>query len=71
MSKKAKDEKPFNQSKYNYEWQKEKMLSISVRYNKEFVEEFRKALDKLELKQSEVIRKAMQEVIDQANNREI
>lgn len=62
-------ENKFDQSKYNYQWQKEKMLSVSVRYNKDFVLEFREALDKLGIKQSDVFRKAMQEVIDKANNK--
>lgn len=58
--------KKFNQSQYNTEWQKKNMLSVSCRYNSDFVNEFRKALIKLNLKQSDVIRKAMQEVIDEA-----
>lgn len=58
----------FNQSKYNTEWQKNNMLSVSCRYNSDFVNEFRKALVKLNLKQSDIIRKAMQDVIDQAKN---
>lgn len=62
-----KEKQTFNQSKYNYEWQKEKMLSVSARYNKEFVNEFRKALETLNLKQSDVFREAMQEVIEKAN----
>lgn len=63
-------ENKFNQSKYNMEWQKKNMLSVSCRYNSEFVNEFRNALDKLNLKQSDVIRKAMQDVIDKAKNQE-
>ncbi len=62
------EKEKFNQSKYNYGWQKENMLSVSVRYNKEFVQQFREALDKLGLKQSDVFRKAMQEVIDKAKD---
>ncbi len=58
----------FNQSKYNTEWQKNNMLSVSCRYNSDFVNEFRKALVKLNLKQSDIIRKAMQDIIDQAKN---
>lgn len=58
----------FNQSKYNAQWQKENMKSISVRYNSEFVDEFREALIKLNLKQSDVIRETMQTIIDKAKN---
>lgn len=61
-------EKKFNQSEYNYQWQKDNMKSISVRYNSAFVDEFKKACKSLGLVQSEVIRKAMQEVIDQAHD---
>lgn len=45
------------------------MLSVSARYNKEFVMEFRSALDKLDLKQSDVFRAAMQEKINKAKER--
>ena len=61
------EKEEFDQSKYNYEWQKENMLAVSVRYSKDFVIQFREALDTLGIKQSDVFRKAMQEVIDQAN----
>ena len=63
------EKEKFNQSKYNYQWQKENMKSVSVRYNSSFVDEFRSALEQLDLKQSDVIRKAMQEVIDQAKKK--
>lgn len=58
--------KEFDQNKYVNEWKKENMLSISVRYNKSFVMEFRDALKKLGLSQSDVIREAMQKVIDES-----
>ena len=45
-------------------WQKEHMKSVIARYKSEFVEEFKKACVKLGLKQSEVIREAMQKTID-------
>ena len=62
-------EKKFNQKKYTQEWDKENMKLVGSRYKNEFVDEFRAALIKLDLKQSDVIRKAMQDVIDQANNK--
>lgn len=67
MPRKTKDGQPFNQAKYMYEWSKENMLSVAAKYNREFVLEFRDALKKLNLKQSDVIRNAMQDVIDEAN----
>lgn len=63
------DKKPFNQAEYMREWQKQNMLSVSSRYNREFVEQFRDALKITGQSQSDVIRKAMQEVIDQAKNK--
>lgn len=66
MPRNAKDGEPFNQSKYIQGWSKENMVTISGRYKKEFVQEFREACAKLGIKQSDVYRKAMQEVIDQA-----
>lgn len=64
------DKEKFDQSKYNTKWQKENMLSISLRYNKAFVLEFREALKKLGLSQSDVIRETMQEIIDRAKNQQ-
>lgn len=65
MPKKASSE--FNQIKYVNEWAKQNMLSISVSYKKDFVQEFREACAKLGIKQSDVFRQAMQSVIDKAN----
>lgn len=65
MPKKASGE--FNQTKYVNEWAKQNMLSISVSYKKDFVQEFREACAKLGIKQSDVFRQAMQSVIDKAN----
>ncbi len=55
----------FDQNAYMNEWKKTNMKSVSFRYKSEFVQEFRVACEKLGLKQSDVIRKAMQDVIDQ------
>lgn len=59
-------EEKFDQNKYMAEWRKENMLRVSAAYKKEFVLEFREACDKLGIKQSEVIRDAMQEIINKA-----
>lgn len=46
---------------------KKKIKKLSCSYPAEFVEEFRDACNKLNIKQAEVIRKTMQAVIDKAN----
>ncbi|EOS60891.1 hypothetical protein [Dubosiella newyorkensis] len=66
MGNRTNGEKVFNQHEYQKKWDKENMKSINVSYKTEFVESFREALKVLGLKQSDVIRKAMQAVIDEA-----
>ncbi len=48
---------------------KSNIKKLSCSFKKEFVDDFRDACLKLNIKQSDVIRKAMQDVIDQAKNR--
>lgn len=64
---KSNDGKPFNQAEYKKEWEKENMALMGARFKKEFVQEFKKACNTLNIKQSDVLRKAMQEVIEKAN----
>ena len=66
MPRKTKDGQPFDQKAYIKEWGKENMANISGRYKKEFVQEFRDACQKLGIKQSDVYRQAMQDIIDKA-----
>lgn len=54
----------FNQNKYIAQWKKENMKSVHAFYKKEFVEEFKSACKELNIKQSDIFRKAMQETID-------
>ena len=61
------ENKKFNQAKYMRDWQKENVKQVKASYKAEFVEEFKEACKKLNVKQSDVIRKAMQKTIDQAN----
>lgn len=68
MPRKSTDEKPFDQAKYMREWSKKNMKQVKVSYKAEFVESFKEACKKLELKQSDVFRKAMQDIIEQAKN---
>lgn len=43
----------------HYQWSKENLKSISQRFKKEFVDEFRDACDRQGIKQSQVIKEAM------------
>lgn len=52
--------------KLQKKWQKDNMLSISVKYKKDFILEFRQALEKLDLKQSDIFRQAMQDIINKS-----
>ena len=52
-------------------WKKEHMRSVSAQYNREFVESFKSACSKLGLKQSDVFREAMQEIIIRANKEDL
>ena len=47
-------------------YQKNNMLSISVKYKKDFILEFRQALEKLDLKQSDIFRQAMHDIIEES-----
>ncbi len=61
--------KKFNEDEYKKSWQKENMLAVGFRYNKEFVLQFREAAKTLGLQQSDIFRKAMQETINKANSK--
>lgn len=50
-------------------YQKEKMLTVNTKYKKDFVLEYREALKTLNYKNSDVIREAMQKVIDKAKKK--
>lgn len=65
MSRKASGD--FDQIKYQNQWIKENTKPISGRYKAEFVDEFKAACKKLGITQSDVIRKAMEETIKEAN----
>lgn len=56
----------FDQKKYMSDWKKENMGSVSVRYKKSFVDQFKQACKELGITQSEIFRKAMQETINKA-----
>lgn len=57
----------FNQKEYIKKWSRENMKQVKVSYKSEFVDEFKSSCSKLGLKQSDVFRKAMQDIIDKAN----
>jgi len=56
----------FNQNKYIEEWKKENMKKVTCSYKKDFVEDFRSACEKLGIKQSDVVREAMINIIEKA-----
>lgn len=60
------DKKEFNQQEYIEEWKKKNMKQIKATYKNDFVDEFKAACKKLGITQSDVIRQAMQEIIDKA-----
>ena len=57
----------FYQVKYQNQWIKENMKTVRGTYRNEFVDEFREACKKLGVSQSEVIRKAMEQTIKEAD----
>ena len=59
----------FNHKEYNAKWRAENMMRVSATYKNEFVLAFREACHKLGVSQAEVIRNAMQEVIEKAENK--
>lgn len=59
----------FDQMKHVADWKKKNMLSISAKYNKEFVLEFREACKQLGIGTSDVIRKVMEETIAKAKKK--
>ncbi len=65
MPRKSKDGQPFDQSAYIAEWAKQNMGTVKASYKKDFVQEFKASCKELGITQSEVFRKAMQNVIDE------
>lgn len=47
-------------------WKKENMALVGASYKKEFVQEFREACKKLDLRQSDLIRELMEQTIAKA-----
>lgn len=57
----------YDKERYTTEWTKDNMTSINGRYRTEFVNEFKRAAETLGVPQSQVFKRAMQEVIDEAH----
>ncbi|QRG86362.1 hypothetical protein [Bulleidia sp. zg-1006] len=62
MSKKS--DSTFDQMAYIADWKRKNMKTINSSFKSDFVDEFREACKSLNIKQSDVIRKAMQETIE-------
>jgi len=60
------EKEKFDQAKYIADWTKDNMKQVGSKYKTEFVDEYKAALVKLGLKNSDVIRQAMQDVIEKA-----
>lgn len=56
----------YNKTEYAKQWTKDNMTSINGRYRTEFVLTFKAAAEALGVPQSQVFKKAMQELIDEA-----
>ncbi len=56
-------------NEYLKNWKKENMATISARYKKEFVTEFKQACQVLGISQSNVIRQAMAQTIERAQKK--
>ncbi|WP_456317244.1 hypothetical protein [Solobacterium moorei] len=67
MSKKSSGD--FDQKEYVAAWRSKNMMRVSATYKNEFVLAFREACQKLGISQAEVIRNAMQAVINKAENK--
>ena len=64
MPKKANGE--FNQKNYIAEWKRKNMKYVSAAFKSEFVNEFREACQKLNIKQADLIREMMEKAIKKA-----
>lgn len=64
------EKEKFNQTKYINNWAKDNMGTVSCKYKKEFVTEFKESCKKLGIKQSDIVRIAMQQTIDKAKGKD-
>ena len=58
----------FDQVKYQNQWIKANMKTVRGTYRNEFVDQFKAACKKLGVSQSEIFRKAMEEIIKKAES---
>ena len=56
----------FNQQKYQNDWNRKNMKRVSADFKADFVDQFREACTKLDIKMSDAIRQAMIETIERA-----
>lgn len=69
MPRKTKDGQPFDATAYRQEWNRKNMKSVGASYRADFVDEYKAAAKKLGLKTSDLIRKVMEDVIEQAKEK--
>lgn len=58
----------YNKYDYNNNWGKENLGSVTGKYKKDFVAQFKEACKKLNITQSDVIREAMIETINKSKS---
>lgn len=56
----------FDQKKYLSDWQKENMKTITVRFNIDYIDQFKQSCKVLKVSQREVFKNAMDETIAKA-----
>lgn len=56
----------FNENEYKREWKKENMKVVKATFKNDFVIQFKNACKSLNITQAEVIRKAMEDIIEKA-----
>ena len=59
----------FDQNKYVNDWKKKNMKLVGASYKSEFVDEFKEACKILGLKQSDLIREMMEDIIKQSREK--
>lgn len=61
------DDTKFNENQYKRDWKKKNMGVVRGTYKKDFVDQFKEACKTLGIKQSDVIREAMEQTIKKAS----
>ena len=63
------EKQKYNKYDYNNTWGKENLGTVTAKFKKDFVTDFKEACAKMNIKQSDVIRKAMHQIIDESKSK--